>query len=478
MSSAIALPALPRRSSRAGCARGSWRGARPSRPTRPGATGARRYWARPLPGFGDPAARSAGGGPGARRARRQPHRARSSPATARGTGCSRPCIGPATRTSPRRRSRDDGLRLSGAYIAAVVRCAPPANRPTPAERDTCLPYLVRELRAAAGRAGDRRARELRVGRCAARRCARAGVEVPRPKPRFGHGAEAQVGPYTLIGCFHPSQQNTFTGKLTEPMMDAVFARAPAIPRRARCWIGSPRVKELAPGLHTLERLSAQRVQRLPARDRRGRGPDRHGHAFRAAPDPAPGRGAGPDGDLHHPRPPRPCRSDARRRRRDGRPVWSSTADADALEGKAPVPTPNPDSTHGQTLQRLVEGPPSGRAAPERGRADRRLRGDRLPRSHPRDGRALARVRPHGRVRGHDAHGEHLHRHTAGRRDARGCSRTTSPSPGAASASWPRSRPGRCAPGTAARCTGTRRSRRSARCAAGLPAEQPSETAGV
>jgi uracil-DNA glycosylase family 4 len=123
--------------------------------------------------------------------------------------------------------RDDGLRLSGAYVAAVVRCAPPANKPTPDERDTCVQYLVRELHLledarvllALGRfAWDGALLALR----------RAGTDVPRPKPVFGHGAEARVGRFTLLGCFHPSQQNTFTGKLTEEMMDAVFARARAL----------------------------------------------------------------------------------------------------------------------------------------------------------------------------------------------------------------------------------------------------------
>jgi uracil-DNA glycosylase len=125
---------------------------------------------------------------------------------------------------PRSEHRGDGLRLHGAYITAVVRCAPPANRPTPTERETCLPYLARELKAlsearvlvALGSfAWDGALRALRSN----------GVPVPRPKPRFGHGAEAPIGPYTLLGCFHPSQQNTFTGKLTEEMMDAIFARA-------------------------------------------------------------------------------------------------------------------------------------------------------------------------------------------------------------------------------------------------------------
>ncbi len=120
--------------------------------------------------------------------------------------------------------RDDGLRLDGAYIAAVVRCAPPANRPTPAERDNCLPYLARELElldqcrtivALGSFAWDGALRALRE----------LGAEVPRPKPRFGHAAEALVADWSLLGCYHPSQQNTFTGKLTEPMLDAVFARA-------------------------------------------------------------------------------------------------------------------------------------------------------------------------------------------------------------------------------------------------------------
>jgi len=121
-------------------------------------------------------------------------------------------------------SRDDGLRLTGCYVAAVNRCAPPGNRPSPEERDNCLPYLVRELELLA---------EVRVivtlGSFAwdgVLRALRArGVEVPRPKPRFGHGAEAEIGPYRVLGSYHPSQQNTFTGKLTEEMLDAVFERA-------------------------------------------------------------------------------------------------------------------------------------------------------------------------------------------------------------------------------------------------------------
>jgi uracil-DNA glycosylase len=105
-----------------------------------------------------------------------------------------------------------------------VRCAPPANRPTVTERDTCVQYLAREL------ALLKKARVLvPLGSFAwdgALIALRAnGVEAPRPKPRFGHGAEARAGPYTLLGAFHPSQQNTFTGKLTEAMTDEIFHRA-------------------------------------------------------------------------------------------------------------------------------------------------------------------------------------------------------------------------------------------------------------
>jgi uracil-DNA glycosylase family 4 len=115
------------------------------------------------------------------------------------------------------------LRLEDAYISAVVRCAPPANRPTTTERDTCLPYLVRELRAL-----DRIKVVVALGSFAWDGFLRAakdlGVTV-RPKPRFGHGATARVGDHHLLGAYHPSQQNTFTGKLTEAMLDAVFADA-------------------------------------------------------------------------------------------------------------------------------------------------------------------------------------------------------------------------------------------------------------
>ena len=128
---------------------------------------------------------------------------------------------------PQATDRNDGLKLTGAYVTSVVRCAPPANRPTPAERDRCMAFLVRELRLLG------RARVLLAlggfGWDGALRAVRGlGFEIPRPKPRFGHGAEVAVGPYVLLGTFHPSQQNTFTGRLTEPMLDQVLNRARAI----------------------------------------------------------------------------------------------------------------------------------------------------------------------------------------------------------------------------------------------------------
>ncbi|HET7386372.1 MAG TPA: uracil-DNA glycosylase [Nocardioidaceae bacterium] len=124
----------------------------------------------------------------------------------------------------------DGQRLRGTRMVATVRCAPPDNKPSVTERDTCAPWLLREVSMVAD--------SLRVVVClglfgwdAALRTLRAlDYDVPRPKPRFGHGAEAVVrspdgGEVTVLGCYHPSQQNTFTGRLTEPMFDAVLQRA-------------------------------------------------------------------------------------------------------------------------------------------------------------------------------------------------------------------------------------------------------------
>ena len=182
------------------------------------------YWARPLPGYGDPGARVlivglAPAAHGGNRTGRIFTGDRSGDwlfAALHRAGLANQ----ATSVAP-----EDGLRLLDCYIAAVVRCAPPANRPTPEERDTCLPYLVRELGLLAG---------VRVIVClgsfawegALRALAERGHRT-RPRPAFGHLAEARVGPYLLVGCYHPSQQNTFTGRLTEAMMDAVFLRARA-----------------------------------------------------------------------------------------------------------------------------------------------------------------------------------------------------------------------------------------------------------
>jgi uracil-DNA glycosylase family 4 len=124
-------------------------------------------------------------------------------------------------------ARDDGLELRDAWVTAAVRCAPPANRPLPAERDQCQPWSVSELRLLP---------RIRVALClggfawdAALRL-RAALSAPptappRPRPRFAHGAEHPGEPFGLLGCFHPSQQNTFTGRLTEAMIDAVLERA-------------------------------------------------------------------------------------------------------------------------------------------------------------------------------------------------------------------------------------------------------------
>ncbi len=176
------------------------------------------YWGRPVPGFGDPNARLvivglAPAAHGANRTGRMFTGDRSGDflyASLHRTGYA---------NQPTSRHWDDGLELIGAYITAPVRCPPPGNTPMPAERDNCRPYLERELAllgevrviVALGQFGFNVA---------------AGVYGVRPRPRFGHGVEVALphGP-TMLGCYHVSQQNTFTGKLTESMLDAIFKRA-------------------------------------------------------------------------------------------------------------------------------------------------------------------------------------------------------------------------------------------------------------
>ncbi len=181
------------------------------------------YWGRPLPGFGDPDARLliVGLAPAAHGGNRT-GRVFTGDASGDFLWTALHELGLADRGSSRR--ADDGLTLTGVRIAAAVRCAPPLNKPTIGERDACAPFLAREL-ALLDTAGV----VLALGQfgwdVVLRVLAEAGEAVPRPRPRFGHGAEAPIGPRILVGSYHPSQQNTFTGKLTPAMFAAALARA-------------------------------------------------------------------------------------------------------------------------------------------------------------------------------------------------------------------------------------------------------------
>ncbi len=176
------------------------------------------YWGRPVPGFGDPAATLllVGLAPAAHGGNRT---GRVFTGDRSGDWVFAALHRAGYANQPTSTSADDGLRLFGAYVAAAVRCAPPANKPTPAERDACLPYLVREMEALSSVGVV-----VALGRFAYDVV--AGLLGLRPRPSFGHGVEVDLADgRTIICSYHPSQQNTFTGRLTEEMFDAVFTRA-------------------------------------------------------------------------------------------------------------------------------------------------------------------------------------------------------------------------------------------------------------
>jgi uracil-DNA glycosylase len=182
------------------------------------------YWGRPIPGWGstDPRVLIVGLAPAAHGANRT---GRIFTGDRSGDWLFASLYRVGLANQPTSVSADDGLELRGARVLSAVRCAPPANKPTTEERDTCAPWMDREV--ALLLPGVRAVVCLgSFGWDAAFRTLTAlGLPVPRPRPRFGHGVEVPLGDLTVLGCFHPSQQNTFTGRLTEPMIDAVLGRA-------------------------------------------------------------------------------------------------------------------------------------------------------------------------------------------------------------------------------------------------------------
>jgi uracil-DNA glycosylase family 4 len=193
-----------------------------------------RYWGRPVPGWGDdePTIAIVGLAPAANGGNRT---GRVFTGDRSGDFIFASLYRCGLAAQPDSVTAGDGQRLFGARVAAVVRCAPPENKPTPPERDACIPWLEAELRMVAD--------SLRVIVCLGGFAwqalwpvlAQAGYETPRPRPAFGHGTEIVLpaqdrADIRLLGCYHPSQQNTFTGRLTPAMIDEIFTRAAAIAR--------------------------------------------------------------------------------------------------------------------------------------------------------------------------------------------------------------------------------------------------------
>jgi uracil-DNA glycosylase family 4 len=181
------------------------------------------YWARPVPGFGDPDARILllGLAPAAHGGNRT---GRVFTGDASGDFLWPALYRAGLANQPRSQRRGDGLAAIDLWVTAPVKSAPPDNKPLPSELDNCFPYLIREvlalerLRVVVALGGFAWAAALRA-------FAALGADVPRPRPKFGHGTEVRIGRWTMLGCYHVSQQNTFTRRLTPEMLDVVLERA-------------------------------------------------------------------------------------------------------------------------------------------------------------------------------------------------------------------------------------------------------------